>query len=163
MLSIAYRSRDRTGWGAGPWDNEPDKLQFTDPATGAPCLAVRGSIGAWCGYVGVPHGSPLFGHDYNEIDDIIAVHGQLTFSDECAPDADEALYICHTVESGEDGRVWWFGFDCGHYGDYVPGMQGMGSFGANGIYRTLEYVQQQCAMLAAQLPLVKLEMLQIGD
>src|SRR5437868_4216905 len=35
--------------GPGPWWDEPDKVQWIDPATDLDCLAVRGPFGAWCG------------------------------------------------------------------------------------------------------------------
>jgi hypothetical protein len=43
---------DKRKWGPGPWMDEPDKIQYPDPETGLPCLAVRGPLGSWCGYVG---------------------------------------------------------------------------------------------------------------
>lgn len=42
---------DRTGWGSGPWDNEPDRLEWKDEKTSMPCLMVRNDMGNWCGYV----------------------------------------------------------------------------------------------------------------
>ena len=44
----------------GPWDNEPDKIQWVDETTGLDCLMVRNWWGSWCGYVGVPEGHPLY-------------------------------------------------------------------------------------------------------
>ena len=41
-----------------PWLTEPDRLEWTHE--GYPCLAVRNSFGAWCGYVGVPEGHPWY-------------------------------------------------------------------------------------------------------
>lgn len=56
---------DRTGWPAGPWDYEPDRDTWTDEATGLPCVAQRaGTLGHWCGYVGLPDDHPLHGCDY---------------------------------------------------------------------------------------------------
>jgi hypothetical protein len=56
-----YRTIDKTLWPRGEWDDEPDKMQWQDEATGLPCLIVRGPVGALCGYVGVPEGHPCFG------------------------------------------------------------------------------------------------------
>lgn len=48
---------DKSDWGDGAWQSEPDKVQWRDEATGAPCLALRAEVtGAWCGYVGIPKG-----------------------------------------------------------------------------------------------------------
>lgn len=65
MKTIEYRTKDRSEWGAGPWSNEPDKVQWQDEATGLPCLMVRNHSGAWCGYVGVAEGHPLYGQGYS--------------------------------------------------------------------------------------------------
>src|SRR5690606_3996986 len=41
------------------------KIQWVDEATGLDCLMVRNSGGAWCGYVGVSEGHPLYGVEYS--------------------------------------------------------------------------------------------------
>ena len=45
METIDYRTVDKTTWGAGPWQDEPDKKQWRDE-TGFPCLIVRNNGGA---------------------------------------------------------------------------------------------------------------------
>lgn len=89
-------------WGEGEWQNEPDKVQWIDEATGLNCLAVRNWSGAWCGYVGVDEKHPLYAKDYGacvrgcEPDEtgytacydhrpegLFSVHGGLTFSAFC--------------------------------------------------------------------------------
>lgn len=57
---------DKSAWGPGAWQNEPDKVQWVDAATGLDCLIVRNNGGALCGYVGVPEAHPLHGISYNE-------------------------------------------------------------------------------------------------
>lgn len=57
---------DKSSWARGPWDDEPDKMQFTDEATSLPCLIVRGPAGALCGYVGVAKGHPLHEVHYGD-------------------------------------------------------------------------------------------------
>ena len=89
---------DKSGWPAGPWHREPDKIQWQDEATGLPCLIVRGPVGSLCGYVGVPSGHPLHGKDASTCmrqpaceeswcdhrpDSVLSVHGGVTFSDSC--------------------------------------------------------------------------------
>lgn len=66
MESMEYRTIDKSEWGRGEWLNEPDKMQFVDEATGLPCLIVRNSGGALCGYVGVAEGHPFFGKGYSD-------------------------------------------------------------------------------------------------
>lgn len=146
MDTIEYRTIDKSAWPRGPWDNEPDKRQWSDIATGLPCLAVRGPGGNWCGYVGIAEGHPYFAMDYDHAS--VEVHGGLTFSDFCAHGA-EASNICHVPGPGEPDRVWWLGFDCAHFGDFSP--QYDNSPNDEGIYRDLSYVTDQCVSLAAQL------------
>jgi hypothetical protein len=64
---IEYRTIDKSGWGEGPWQSEPDKIQWQDPDTGYPCLIVRNgmSMGFLCGYVGVPANHPAHGLSYD--------------------------------------------------------------------------------------------------
>ena len=53
-------------WGEGPWQHEPDKMQFADPETGLPCLIHRGPAGQLCGYVGITEGHKFFGIKYSD-------------------------------------------------------------------------------------------------
>lgn len=163
MKTKEYRTVDKSTWGTGPWQDEPDKVQWPDETTGLPCLVVRSStMGAWCGYVGVAEGHPLFGKMYDEVDDF-DVHGGLTFSDHCEPDGAEASRICHVPGPGEPDHVWWFGFDCGHAFDLQPGMMArlretpLGetlyspSDPYRPVYRPLAFAQAEVTKLAAQL------------
>lgn len=145
MKNISYHTIDKSTWGAGPWQDEPDKVQFTDPDTGLPCLIVRNHSGALCGYVGVSRKHPLFKKNYNDFD--AQVHGGLTFSDVCQDTPEECHGVCHTVKNGEDDLAWWFGFDCAHYGDYCPAMPYLKA----GQYRAIPYVQEEIKELARQL------------
>jgi hypothetical protein len=151
MRAIEYRTQDKSEWGPGPWQDEPDKAQWTDKATGLPCLIVRNSLGALCGYVGVAEGHPLFGKSYEDAGDL-DVHGGITFTNFCHEGVDEALSVCHRVEPGENDRVWWLGFDCSHLFDLYPVSPLYLRAGNDGtIYRDLAYVRSECASLARQL------------
>jgi hypothetical protein len=157
METKTYTTIDRAakGWPSGPWDGEPDKVQWEDPDTGMPCLAVRNShMGNWCGYVGVGPDHPLYKKHYNDVD--LRVHGGLTFSNSCQPTNDESRGVCHVPAPGESNDIWWLGFDCSHYYDYGPGQLETGSpyadlLPSTAVYRTLSYVQRECAQLANQL------------
>lgn len=160
------RYSDVSQWPAGPWDGEPDKIQWEDPETKLACLAVRNRMGAWCGYVGLPTG-----HAWREMgyDDIPAeVHGGLTYGPRpCMEDHETG--ICHTVEDGDDDDVRWIGFDCNHAMDQAPGMiasyrhieERMGisyedSQAERGdiwreVYRDVAYVRSEVAYLASQV------------
>jgi hypothetical protein len=147
-----YRDPDTKlrGLPEGPWSAEPSKMQWVDRATGMPCLIVRNGLGALCGYAGVSPGHPLHGHGYDMVEEV-SVHGGLTFADSCQPTTDEAHGICHIPEPGTPHDVWWFGFDCAHLGDVVPGMPSLSRELERGKYRDVAYVAHQVTQLAAQL------------
>lgn len=210
-----YRAINRVDWPAGPWDAEPDKAQWVDPATNLDCLIVRNPGGAWCGYVGIAEGHPWFGIEYSGCtqspcgqdwcehspESRVRVHGGLTFSDFCHeptrenwelwrtrlranaseavqyPKGDtaralrdaghllddyeawkaygESRFICHVPGDGRPARVWWFGFDCAHSGDFCPAYDRLfASISARNRdeeYRDRAYVTEQVARLASQL------------
>lgn len=141
---------DKKEWGEGPWQREPDKAQWTDSATGFPCLLVRNWSGALCGYVGVDKYHACYGIDYNDVD--AEVHGGLTFA---------GFYkdkIYHEVEEGEDAKVWWLGFDCAHWMDFMPALRAKERkmwpgtlFPENSTYKDLQYVIMETTNLAKQL------------
>lgn len=152
-----WTTRGRDGWPSGPWDTEPDKISWTDEATGRPCLIVRNAGGGLCGYVAVDPDHPLHGRDYEAPD--VAVHGGLTYADRCQDGDTEADGICHVPAPGAPEDVWWFGFDCVHAGDQAPGM--LASLQRAGIrnldvyrhdvYRDVAYVVGEVESLARQL------------
>ena len=152
-----YRTVNKAEWGDGPWMDEPDKRQWTDAATGLPCLIVRNTrLGQLCGYVGVPATHLAHGQNHDEVPGDIDVHGGLTFSGGCRHPDDEAHGICHVPAPGEPDDVWWLGFDCGHASDLSPGLRAtLASLGCNAHwpeeYRTVDYVAAECARLAKQL------------
>lgn len=158
------------------WETEPDELDFK--AEGLQCAMRRGPVGSWCGYVGVSPEHPWYGMEYNSlvkqpsdfanrritdqtsmielflhvarldkreetctIGLALEVHGGITYSADHLPVADRGA------------NLFWFGFDCAHSSDLVPGMikyyphrliQGM-------IYRNQSYVVAECQSLARQL------------
>ena len=141
----------REGWPPGPWDDEPDRVEWRHE--GVPCLAVRNRWGAWCGYAAVEPGHPFHGRDGSDGSLDLDVHGGITYSDACAGP------ICHVPEPGEPDNVWWLGFDCSHAWDYAPGLGrvrdagsiAMGPSSLGEVYRTLEYVRRETEKLADQL------------
>lgn len=156
MKQLGYTTRDRTGWGPGPWDEEPDKVQWEDESTGLPCLAVRNHYGAWCGYVGVPPGHRHFGKHYDDVD--AGIHGGLTYSGRSNAPAGSPQRISHLPEPGEPEELWWLGFDCNHYDDFAPALffelnrnDPFYKGGEGTVYRTLAYVKEQCTELARQI------------
>lgn len=155
MKTISYYTQDKSKWGPGAWQNEPDKKQWLDPETGYPCLIVRAEVtGALCGYVGVSTSNKMFGKDYNDAD--VDVHGGLTFAGFCHENFDQSRGICHTDENHQ--KVWWQGFDCAHAWDLSPAMRakmheimGFRQPYIDETYRDFDYVTKQVTELAAQL------------
>lgn len=164
--TIEYRTVDKSTWSRGPWDDEPDKVQWADEATGLACLVVRGPHGSLCGYVGVPNGHPWHGAMYDDVgryhpkpadfdeEWYLDVHGGLTFSAGCQHGPDPSTGICHIPGPGEPDDTWWLGFDCAHAGD-LTGMAWRSklnhSMGWPGdVYRDLNFVRAECGRLAAQ-------------
>lgn len=168
VIEHEYRTIDKSDWPLGPWQAEPDKLQWTDEATGLPCLIKRGPVGALCGYVGVPEGHPYFQVDYTDSTEreiahhcdvpwcnpspehVLTVHGGITYSAVCQ-EGDESESICHIPKPGEPEHVWWLGFDCAHAYDVSPLFLGRLPVFEHQTYRDLAYVQAECTRLAAQL------------
>lgn len=166
METIEYRTIDKSKWPRGPWDDEPDKRQWQDPATGLPCLIVRNArFGNLCGYVGVDESHPFFAQEYGEVDMGIEVHGGLTYDGFCNP-GEESEAICHVPGPGEPDHVWWLGFDCAHGFDLSPAMAArMKAIGLpdeqedqpefpgfpKQKYRDIAYVTAECTELARQL------------
>lgn len=176
METIEYRDVvNKARWPRGPWDSEPDKRQWADPATGLPCMIKRHpGTGNWCGYVGVPEGHPAYEVGYSESISVVAVepitvtipvvgspavraaidaikiHDGLSFSDRCEKGDVPAKLICHIPAPGEPDKVWWFGFSCGGTFDYMPGTR-EGFVDDRIEYRPQAYVEAECAKLARQL------------
>ena len=144
-----YRTADRSNWRTGgAWEDEPDKVVWVDDATGLDCMARRGPVGAWCGYVGVTEVHPWHGQEDTWEDHLVDldVHGGITFAAACHEDGDPETGICHLSDTGP---VWWFGFDTAHAYDAWP-MNGPGPIEGDE-YRTLPYIVEQVQGLARQL------------
>lgn len=159
MQTVEYRTMDKSAWGPGPWQDEPDKAQYQDEVTGYPCLIVRNFLGALCGYVGVNKGHPAYGREYDdELLQGIYIHGGLSFAGGCQK-GEESRAICHLPEPGEPDDVYWFGFDASHAGDWSPNASFMAypsevvSQAGRGqdVYRDLSYVREEIRGLALQL------------
>ena len=174
MTPREWTTVDKAAWGPGPWQSEPDKIHWIDPATDLDCLMVRNRHGGyWCGYVAVTEGHPWFGVAYMDCpigDDhycdhapTIAtdVHGGLTYSDFCMETEDESVGVCHVPQPGRPDRVWWFGFDCAHLYDRRPGGEarerekyGWEPLEPTAQYRDRRYVEAEVVALARQLAAV---------
>lgn len=162
-IRIGADGIDKSQWGDGPWQGEPDRVEFKH--AGLPCLMTRHpEHGNWCGYAAVPPGHPLHGASPDNAN--LGAHGGVNYASLCSG------LICHVPDPGEPDDVWWFGFDCAHSYDYCPGLvatlrklhvdpQGLSLsdcapldeeilFG-HCVYRDLAYVRGQVECLAEQL------------
>ena len=117
-----------------PWEGEPDNAEWVDADTGLHGRIWRNEIThTLCGYVGVTKGE-LMGVDYNRVSmNDYAPHHGLTYS-------------------GKEGGIWWFGFDCAHSEDFLPGLyikmrmvnhSGKASWPPTTNYRTWEFVDAE--------------------
>jgi hypothetical protein len=155
-LSLRRWGQLRKGSGVS---EEP--VEWTDEASGLLCCVLRGPVGALNGYVAINRTHPWFGRGYDDhlplrcpkIETeggscyehspsyLVGVHGGLTYAGE-------------GVEGSSKGDdLWWFGFDCAHAGDFIPGLSG-DSPGDGEQVCDLPYVQSECRRLAMQLAAV---------
>lgn len=84
------------------------------------------TMGHLCGYIALSAGHKLHGKHYD--DDAVPhdVHGGWTYSEDHAPGEDP------------DGQ-WYFGFDCAHAGDLVPGSTAF----EGDVYRDQDFVDAE--------------------
>lgn len=141
---------DKSSWGEGAFQQEPDKAYWVDPATGLDCLIVRNDSGALCGYVGVPESHPYFGlsENWSTIREL-KVHGGITFTSFCSEDKEHG--VCHVPDSGRPEHVWWIGFDTAHAGDLCPGWSWLRVMPSWNTYKNFDYVKAEVESLSQQL------------
>lgn len=148
----AKETIDKSSWGDGPWQSEPDRVEWRTAAGLLGLITRVPNSGILCGYVMVPPGHPLHGVTYHDapVYDLMA-HGGITYSASCRDN------VCHVPAPGEPDDVWWIGFDTGHAGDYMPGHEalfqriGRLSWRENDVYRDVVYVRAEVEQLAAQI------------
>jgi hypothetical protein len=149
MSKMSARQYDKSEWGPGPWQDEPDLVEFRH--VGLPCVIRRHEEwGQFCGYVGIPPTHPDHGKKYDDVN--VDVHGGLTFASECSEVA------CHVPAPGEPDAFFWFGFDCGHAFDLSPGLKalthraiGPDRVDLGEVYRDLAFARHETEWLAEQL------------
>jgi hypothetical protein len=174
---------DRSKWPelTGPWEHEPDFVEWIDSETSMVCRIMRNRFGVWCGYVGVAKAHPLHAVEYGQsapcliplrdammnkpmpenpgmalmmaailggpieptADVVFRVHGGITFAGKHG----KRFLFKSTPDAHKD--LWWFGFDCGHAGDFTP-CHAL-SFGEEQQYRTMDYAMTEVATLARQI------------
>ena len=148
-------SKKKIGSPRGKWIKELNLVRFK--AFGYHCVVARiPNLGHLCGYVAIDDKHPLHLKDYPALIPNVKLyaHGGITYS-----------YASQGVVSiNENDNLWWLGFDCAHFGDYLPynsslamkqitGMDDLNSdmYGGDFLYKTVGYVKQECIQLAKQL------------
>ena len=138
-----------------PWETEPDNAEWVNESTGLHGRIERNTITHTLnGYIGVTKGE-LMGVDYNnlEMDKGYHPHDGFTYSE------------------GEGG-VWWFGFDCAHSDDFLPGIyirmqmvnhSGKASWPTSRHYRTWEYVDSEIAKVMEGIALKRYQITEEGN
>lgn len=162
MIYWTQLHMDRTGWGPGPWKKELDDYLWLPAHPPYLHMVRRGPMGAFCGYVGVGPSHPYFGMEANEACDLpLSVHGGITWSSLTTVTAESAVTFPSFWNLPKEMRM--FGFDCSHAGDVVPKMNlykstipGFPKFEhvmpwGPDVYRTVDYTQNEVALLALQL------------
>jgi hypothetical protein len=140
-------------------------------------------MGHRCGYVGIPKDHPLHGLSYHSKSKVLRssdiqdmpmntvglgqmLNGMMGKYDEevITPEMYFSVHGGITYSGGNDYPVksdglWWFGYDCAHYGDGVDlsaienetAKEIEMSYPSYGIVRTKEYCEEECKKLAEQL------------
>lgn len=147
-------------FGPGPWVGEPDEVAFLTKARYEAFILRHFTMGHLCGYVAVPERHYFYLKSYDDRAWLPAKEG-LTKPEQVAA-ALRGQWVtpagCLIVHGGVTfgGRVsvsphnWVLGFDCGHSGGLVPDDKRRWA-DTDGVYRTFDYVEEQCEQLAAQL------------
>ncbi|WP_413936950.1 hypothetical protein [Nitrospira sp. BLG_1] len=123
----------------GPWLNEPIEVCFKH--CGLLCVMLReDTLSHWRGYVRLPKMTEPTNFDsYEKCDQILDVHGGITFAD--------------GVPRDQRPDEHWVGFDCAHYMDFVPKYEHFGvSLGDDPTqWRDVNYVRSETERLAVQV------------
>jgi hypothetical protein len=132
MSRATWRDRNRTFCKPGPWDNEPDKVQWIDKDTGLMCLIKRAPEGHLCGYVAITNTNCLWGSFVKSNERPGVVYGGISYS---------GVLKDPLIVPSEDS--WWFGFQCANLGDLQPSVKE-----SWGYYRDLSFATDECTRLA---------------
>lgn len=151
---------DRSKWRIGPWDNEPDEVNFE--VYGLRCSILRQKRnGTLCGYVGVPNEHPasnLCGNDpigvpcdvtpneFASIDKMNAFFGEAPSVSAFLSPHGGVTYTGAITTHWLEG-LWCFGFDCNHAFDACPQVYP----GSDEDYRDIGYVEDEVIRMAERL------------
>lgn len=142
MLLNHWNFIDKSTWKTGPWQQEPDRIEWVDDTTGLFCLILRKPSGVLSGYVGVPKDHLFFLKPHHLLR--LWVHRGLSYCN--LSQGDNETGIRYTPGLKDPGSLWWFGFSCDSEDDLFPSYRG-----SMGEYRDIEYVTQEIASLIEQI------------
>ena len=122
----------RKEWPKGEWDDEPDMVTFK--YRDYPCRIFRCVSGYYlCGYVTLEMDHPFNSEKYKfEWDIPVEVHGGITFCEICI------------LKEDASSEVFMIGFDCCHFGDFVPSVQANKYFNSD--------LQEYKQLIASKVP-----------
>lgn len=106
---------DKTQWGPGPWQTEPDHLHVWDRGF-IELIERNPGMGNLCGYLGVFPGHPWHGLSLAQLNELAEPHGGFSWS---AENCSDVVGLSTKKAAGH----WFVGFDCGHAWDLSPGMR----------------------------------------
>lgn len=124
---------DRSGWTAGPWDDEPDYYEWTT-SVGYPAYLTRMDSGAWAGIVEAPHptdGTMMLAFSHHMRDKY--------------PNAHQAGMVSKT----DDPNIGAYCYSMEHYAS--PGPAYGGRIWNRGPYKTMSDTIQLCEEAAQRL------------
>lgn len=138
----------------GQWRVEPDKIAWTDPTTGYPCIIRRERGGHLGAYVGLHRQHPLYGYEADAIPpDVVSV--ALDYAEPCDHNGEESRSICHVRRGARHDDLWWVGTVCSRLTDLIPDDAKHAAeaqrLGIKQTYRSAEALFGVCTDLAAEL------------
>jgi hypothetical protein len=156
-VDVAYRVPAVQPTAVGTWRAEADKIAWTDPESGYPCIIRREQNGGHLAYyVGLPAHHPLCGWDAKAIPaDLVAVPGGLDYSAQCDHNGPEDRSICHVPTESTHDDLWWLGTRCNRITDLKPDDEQHAAkaqrLGIAQEYRGVDELFTRCTALAANL------------
>lgn len=88
---------DKSSWGPGPWQDEPDDVRWSDSVTGIRCLLWRSSgVGRWCCHCALPGNHPW----------------ERLAADEIRLPTVGRSITSKGIVNGDGGCLIWIGFEC---------------------------------------------------
>jgi len=136
---------DKSDWGDGPWQDEPDLLQWC--STVPPhyeCQIARSVVtGVLCGYVAIPAGHPAHGMGWGRGGLDVDVHGDLTFAEQGVNGVWVIGFVSPALEARMGNRI--------ARDAWLAAMEEAAPECFRTTYKTIAYVRAVVESLAQQL------------